>query len=122
MEKNKKRMENLNDYRLLVLLDKLKKEEHITLKERLIRWIAIRVIPEDSRAYLEAADACKDDVLVKKVGIGDIRITPKGREQIPVLWRTSVYGNILNNKLISYASIILSVLSAIMSIAAYCKD
>lgn len=115
-------MENLNDYRLLVLLDKLKKEEHITLKERLIRWIAIRVIPEDSRTYLEAADACKDDVLVKRVGVGDIRITPKGRDQIPILWRTSVYGNAIKSKWISYASLIVAVLSAIMSIAAYCKD
>ena len=55
-------MENLNDYRLLVLLDKLKKEEHITFEERWIRWFAVRSIPEDSRKYLEAADACRDDV------------------------------------------------------------
>lgn len=115
-------MENLNDYRLLVLLDKLKKEEHITFEERWIRWFAVRSIPEDSRKYLEAADACKDDVLVKKVGVGDIRITPKGREQILVLWRTSVYGNAVKSKWISYASLIVSLLSAIMSIAAYYKD
>lgn len=115
-------MENLNDYRLLVLLNKLKKEEHTTLRERWIRWIAVRSIPENSRKYLEAADACKDDVLVKKVGIGDIRITPKGREQIPVLWRTSVYGNALKSKWISYASLIVALLSAIISITAYYKD
>lgn len=115
-------MENLNDYRLLVLLNKLKKEEYITFEERWIRWFAVRSIPEDSRKYLEAADACKDDVLLKKVGVGDIRITPKGREQIPVLWRTSVYGNAVKSKWISYASLIVSLLSAIMSIAAYCKD
>lgn len=115
-------MENLNDYRLLVLLDKLKKEKNITFEERWIRWFAVRSIPEDSRKYLEAADECGADLLTKKVGIGDIRITPKGREQIPVLWRTSVYGNLVNNKLITYASLIVSVLSAIMSIAAYYKD
>lgn len=115
-------MENLNDYRLLVLLDKLKKEEHITFEERWIRWFAVRSIPEDSRKYLEAADECGADLLTRKVGTGDIRITPKGREQIPVLWRTSVYGNALKSKWISYASLIVAVLSAIMSIAAYYKD
>lgn len=115
-------MENLNDYRLLVLLDKLKKEEHITFEERWIRWFAVRSIPEDSRKYLEAADECGVDLLTRKVGTGDIRITPKGREQIPVLWRTSVYGNALKSKWISYASLIVAVLSAIMSIAAYYKD
>lgn len=115
-------MENLNDYRLLVLLNKLKKEEHITFEERWIRWFAVRSIPEDSRKYLEAADECGADLLTRKVGTGDIRITPKGREQIPVLWRTSVYGNALKSKWISYASLIVAVLSAIMSIAAYYKD
>lgn len=115
-------MENLNDYRLLVLLDKLKKEESITLNERWIRWLAVRSIPEDSRKYLEAADECGADLLTRKVGTGDIRITPKGREQIPILWRTSVYGNLVKSKWISYASLIVSVLSAIMSIAAYYKD
>ena len=115
-------MENLNDYRLLVLLNKLKKEEYVTIKERWIRWVAFRVIPEDSKKYLEAADECGADLLTRKVGTGDIRITPKGREQIPVLWRTSVYGNALKSKWISYASLIVAVLSAIMSIAAYYKD
>lgn len=115
-------MENLNDYRLLVLLNKLKKEEHVTFKERCIRWFAVRIIPEDSRKYLEAADECNADLLTRKVGIGDVRITSKGREQIPVLWRTSVYGNLLNNKLISYVSLIISVLSAIMSIVSYYKE
>lgn len=115
-------MENLNDYRLLVLLNKLKKEEYVTIKERWIRWVAFRVIPEDSKKYLEAADECGADLLTEKVGTGDIRITPKGREQIPVLWRTSIYGNLVDNRLVSYVSLIVSVLSAIMSIVAYYKD
>lgn len=117
-------MEDFNDYKLLVLVNKLKKEYDITLRERWIRWISRYAIPDNSRKYLEAADECLADVLVKKMDIGDLRLTPRGRKQIPVLWRISVYGNLVKSKWCSYVSLLISILALAFSVcsAYYCHS
>lgn len=110
-------MEDFNDYKLLVLIDGLKKENDVTLRERWIMFWAKISIPDNSRKLLEAADECKADVLIKKVDVGDLRITPDGREQIPVLWRVSVYGNMVKSKWCGYVSLATSILA--LAISAY---
>ncbi len=114
-------MGDINDYKLLVLVNKLKRESNVTYCEKLIRYFAVRSIPEDSKKYLEAADACMADVLIRKVGVGDFKLTPKGREQIPVFWRASVHGNLITTRWLGYVSLLISILALLVTTCQSCS-